>query len=255
MSKNSLPVIAGVEITTDTQGRFNLNSLHKASGGQDSKRPKTWLDTKQAQELVEELRQNSALGQEVIKVQKGGTTPGTFAHELLAVSYAGWISPSFQLQVNQTFIDYRTGKIGRIKPLVDNGLPEYRKAKAQQLSAQAFKTTVESMEHLFNLMPHLSDVSRQCAAAHIVNPLLGRGAIPLPTVNAHYLSAREVGELLGVSAHHIGRTANEHQLKTGAYGKVFIDKSPYSSKQVESFRYNAEGIKALRELIHGKAVS
>ncbi|HAX5210387.1 TPA: KilA-N domain-containing protein, partial [Escherichia coli] len=33
-----------------------------------------------------------------------------FAHELLAVEYAGWISPVFRLHVNQTFIDYRTGK-------------------------------------------------------------------------------------------------------------------------------------------------
>ncbi|MGL9736391.1 MAG: hypothetical protein ACR5LF_14895 [Symbiopectobacterium sp.] len=26
-------IIAGVEITTDAKGRFNLNALHKASGG------------------------------------------------------------------------------------------------------------------------------------------------------------------------------------------------------------------------------
>ena len=109
MSK--LPVIAGVEITTDEQGRFNLNALHKASGGRDAKRPKTWLDTKQAQELLEELRQDSALGQEILNVTKGGVAPGTFAHELLAVSYAGWISPAFQLKVNQVFLDYRNGRL------------------------------------------------------------------------------------------------------------------------------------------------
>ncbi|WP_350305174.1 phage antirepressor KilAC domain-containing protein [Photorhabdus viridis] len=114
VANNNLLVIAGVEITTDTEGRFNLNALHKASGGKDTKRPKTWLETKQAQELVEELRQNSALGQEVLKVQKGGVNTGTFAHELLAISYAGWISPSFQLQVNQTFFDYRTGKLAPV---------------------------------------------------------------------------------------------------------------------------------------------
>lgn len=108
---NAMPMIAGVEITTDEAGRFNLNALHRASGGRDAKRPKTWLETKHAQELVEELRQNSALGQEVLNVQKGGIAPGTFAHELLAISYAGWISPAFQLQVNQVFLDYRTGKL------------------------------------------------------------------------------------------------------------------------------------------------
>ena len=44
-------------------------------------------------------------------VQKEGRAGGTFAHELLAISYAGWISAAFQLQVNQTFLDYRQGKL------------------------------------------------------------------------------------------------------------------------------------------------
>lgn len=108
---NQLPVIAGVEITTDEQGRFNLNALHKASGSENAKRPSMWLANKQAQELLEELSRNSGLGQELINSVKGGSAPGTFAHELLAVSYAGWISPAFQLKVNQVFLDYRNGRL------------------------------------------------------------------------------------------------------------------------------------------------
>lgn len=111
VSESTCPSIAGIEITTDAQGRFNLNALHKASGGENSKRPSMWLANKQAQELTEELSRNSSLGHELINSVKGGISPGTFAHELLAVSYAGWISPSFQLKVNQVFLDYRTGKL------------------------------------------------------------------------------------------------------------------------------------------------
>ncbi|MFS1524454.1 KilA-N domain-containing protein [Microbulbifer sp. 2304DJ12-6] len=106
-----LPVIAGIEITTDDAGRFNLNALHRASGNQHTKRPSIWLATKQTSELIEELSQDSGLGQNVVSSVKGGSAPGTFAHELLAVEYAGWISPAFRLQVNRTFIDYRTGKL------------------------------------------------------------------------------------------------------------------------------------------------
>lgn len=127
---STVPVIAGVEITTDTEGRFNLNSLHRASGAGKDKAPSEWLRRSSTKELVEQLTvnlrlgqnstcglsPNSGLGQEVLKVQKGGVAPGTFAHELLAVEYAGWISPAFRLQVNQTFIDYRTGKL---TPVVD----------------------------------------------------------------------------------------------------------------------------------------
>lgn len=114
IADKTLPVIAGVEITTDLEGRFNLNALHKASGSANSKRPSLWLITGQAQELIQELSKNSCLGQEVVKLIKGGSLSGTFAHELLAISYAGWISPAFQLQVNQTFIDYRTGKLASV---------------------------------------------------------------------------------------------------------------------------------------------
>lgn len=112
------PVIAGVEVTTDDEGRFNLNALHKASKEGEHKKPSEWLRTKQAQELVAALKAqsgNSTFGTssaayEPLSIIRGGNAPGTFAHELLAVSYAGWINPVFQLTVNQTFIDYRTGK-------------------------------------------------------------------------------------------------------------------------------------------------
>ncbi len=112
--QNSMPVIAGVEITTDEAGRFNLNALHRASGAGDHKAPNQWLRTKQAKELISELANqtaNSQSGHEVLKVINGGVAPGTFAHELLAISYASWISPAFHLQVNQVFLDYRTGKL------------------------------------------------------------------------------------------------------------------------------------------------
>ncbi|WP_445425170.1 phage antirepressor KilAC domain-containing protein [Alishewanella sp. HL-SH06] len=111
---NKLPVIAGVEITTDEQGRFNLNALHKASCAEKHKAPNKWLENKSAQELISELESqtpNSGLAEKAINSVKGGSTPGTFAHELLAVSYAGWISPAFQLKVNQVFLDYRNGRL------------------------------------------------------------------------------------------------------------------------------------------------
>ncbi|OTA20473.1 antirepressor [Xenorhabdus beddingii] len=180
IANSNLPVIAGVEITTDAEGRFNLNALHKASGAGESKEPNRWLRSKQAQELIAELPTNLAVGQEALKVQKGGTTPGTFAHELLAVSYAGWISPAFQLQVNQTFIDYRTGKLAPVSPEKSkSGLPEYRRARTLKMS-------VDAISNLFDLMPNLSNEAKQCAAANIVNPIVGFEAVPLPVLEERY---------------------------------------------------------------------
>lgn len=57
-----------------------------------------------------------------------------------------------------------------------------------------------------------------------------------------------------MSANKIGRIANKNGLKTDEFGKFFLDKSAHSSKQVEAFRYNENGISALRHIIHGKEV-
>lgn len=111
---NNTPVIAGTEITTDDSGRFNLNALHRASGLGVSKAPAQWLRSKQAQELVAEVEKQTV---QICIVSIEGRNGGTFAHELLAISYAGWISPAFQLQVNQVFLDYRTGKLAQPDPM------------------------------------------------------------------------------------------------------------------------------------------
>ncbi|EBW8394016.1 KilA-N domain-containing protein [Salmonella enterica subsp. enterica serovar Florida] len=102
---NKLPVVVGVEIPLDESGRYNLNTIHKASGEGDDKSPGQWLRRKTTKELIKELDANLLKNsqdvnlhsaQKSINVVNGGTNPGTFAHELLAVSYAGWIRASFQ---------------------------------------------------------------------------------------------------------------------------------------------------------------
>lgn len=129
-----------------------------------------------------------------------------------------------------------------------SGLPEYRQARTLKMS-------VDAITNLFDLMPNLSDEAKQCAAANIVNPIVGFEAVPLPVLEQKYYTVGEVGEMLEVSANKIGRMANKHGLKTEEYGKYFLDKSAYSSKQVEAFRYNDNGVKALRHAIHGAEVA
>lgn len=137
----------------------------------------------------------------------------------------------------------------------NSGLPEYRKAKAEQLRAQALEKNLASARDLMSMFPRLGDAANQVIVATLVNPLLGVEVVPLPVIEEHYHTAGEVGEILGVSSQKIGRVANSNNLKTDANGKFFLDKSRHSDKQVESFRYNAAGIEALRHLIHGVNVA
>ncbi|MGP2520452.1 Rha family transcriptional regulator [Pantoea ananatis] len=127
-------------------------------------------------------------------------------------------------------------------------LPEYRRARA-------IKMEVEAMNLALSHMPKLSDIAKQTAMARAVNDAAGMELLPLPQVSEHYHSAGEVGEMLGVSAQKIGRVANANNLKTEQFGITVMDKSAHSSKQVEAFRYNAEGIKALRHIIIGADVA
>jgi len=97
-------IIASTPIPVDSDDRINLNALHRASGLGESKEPNKWLKLKSTQSLVSELEATEESFGRVINSIKGGNAPGTFAHQLLAISYAGWISPAFQLQVNQVFL-------------------------------------------------------------------------------------------------------------------------------------------------------
>ena len=105
--KNKLPVVVGVEIPLDENGHYNLNTLHKASGLGDEKAPAKFLRNKAAKGLISELEMQTG---QICTVSHEGRNGGTYAHELIAVEYAGWISPSFRLQVNQAFLDFKSGK-------------------------------------------------------------------------------------------------------------------------------------------------
>lgn len=71
-----------------------------------------------------------------------------------------------------------------------------------------------------------------------------------PTIEKTY-TASEIAEELGISANKVGKIANAHGLKTDEYGIRVLDKSPYSNKQVSSFRYNEKGKKRITEIVMG----
>lgn len=73
---------------------------------------------------------------------------------------------------------------------------------------------------------------------------MGRPVLPKPEVAKTY-SASDLGHEFSVSSNRVGRIANELGLKTSEYGIYVLDKSPYSAKQVESFRYNDKGRAAI----------
>lgn len=70
----------------------------------------------------------------------------------------------------------------------------------------------------------------------------------LPETEKHY-SATEVGKMFNVSANKVGSLAKKNGVKTKEFGILVLDKSKYSNKEVESFRYNDRGVARIKELL------
>lgn len=122
-----------------------------------------------------------------------------------------------------------------------SGLPEYRKARAMQIQ-------MEIAEKTFQWATGLSDAARQAVIAGLINPIAGREVIPLPVLEEKHYTATQIGKMFNVSANKIGRIANDNNMKTKEFGQTYLDKSPYSSKQVESFRYNDKAVKTFKAI-------
>lgn len=73
----------------------------------------------------------------------------------------------------------------------------------------------------------------------------------LPKTEKTY-SATELGNRLGITKNKVGKLANEYGLKTDEYGVTVMDKSPYCSKEMPTFRYNEKAVQKFKELLQLK---
>lgn len=89
--------------------------------------------------------------------------------------------------------------------------------------------------------------------AYAAKELAGEDVLPLPKVQEKSYSATDIGKMFGVSKAKIGALANKNNMKCDEYGSWYHDKSPYSGKEVEAFRYNSKAIEKFRALLEGGA--
>lgn len=95
-----------------------------------------------------------------------------------------------------------------------------------------------------------SGTYQQVCKAYAANTLAEKDVVSLPKAEEKTYTATEIGNMLNVSAHRIGRLANTHKLKTAEYGSWYHDKAKHSGKEVETFRYNAKAIDKFRQILH-----
>ena len=113
---NDLIVITNINIRQDKQGRYSLNDLHKASGGERKHEPNRFMRQDSTQELVQALITENRgnyphMGNLEPINTSSGRNGGTYVCKELAYAYASWISAAFNLKVIRTFDAVMTGKM------------------------------------------------------------------------------------------------------------------------------------------------
>lgn len=103
-------IVCSNTIRQDKEGRYRLNDLHKASGGEKRHSPSYWLDTQQTAGLIDLL---NTTGKAVVSIE--GRNGGTYVCKELVYSYAMWISPEFSLQVIRAYDALAAGQVNEAK--------------------------------------------------------------------------------------------------------------------------------------------
>lgn len=95
-------VINDTVITTDDNGRFSLNDLHKSAGSNAKNKAALFLKLDSVKRVAEVLKIANPTF-EPISIKRGRYTGGTWVCKELVYKYAMWVSAEFEVKVIQTF--------------------------------------------------------------------------------------------------------------------------------------------------------
>ena len=120
--------------------------------------------------------------------------------------------------------------------------------------AQPIGETEDKLRTIILALEHttLSDVAKETAVITAAETLTGISIGYRPQIEQTTYSAKEIGDVLGISANRVGRIANAHGLKTKEYGLYYLNKSQHSDKQVEHFRYFEKAIDKFKSILENE---
>lgn len=87
-------------ITSDANGLFNLNTLHKISGTAKARQPNEWKRNAQTKAFLAGITRPENPG---LVVKRGGNASGSWGTEQVVYAYAMWVSPEFHAAVIEAF--------------------------------------------------------------------------------------------------------------------------------------------------------
>lgn len=124
-------------ITFNFDGEVMVNATQMAKPF-GKKQPADFLRLDQTKEFADALSTRYGISHnEILKVLKGGSTQGTWMHQKLALKFAGWLNPDFELWVYE-----------RIEELLTTGKTELKPASKSETIMQAMKYLQADVESL-----------------------------------------------------------------------------------------------------------
>jgi hypothetical protein len=118
LSSNSVAlVIRDKVICEDDNGRIRLDDIWELAKAAETRRPKRWRALPTTKRLIVELEKKVRKSDfkenipyiPVIYANFGRGNGGTFTHPILAVAYAGYLNPTLEIEVLNTWLRYRSG--------------------------------------------------------------------------------------------------------------------------------------------------
>ena len=95
-----------------------------------------------------------------------------------------------------------------------------------------------------------SETYKEICNKNAVNVLNGKEIMPMLPTEELTLSAKDVGEKLGITGNMVGRIASQHGLKTEQYGKWYHTTAQNNDKkEVDTFRYYPSVVDVIRRLL------
>lgn len=167
-------MIVGFNVKCNDNGLYSLNDIHRASGGKAKNTPARWLERKGTQDLIDSalkrINRDRCVSQKwdaVLDVNNGGRDHGVYAHELLVVSYAGWIDSDFQIEVNHTFLETIKERAKALenenKKLTDFKDDFYRKQIANNMLAKDYskfdRDVIKGIKIVVNSLKYNKEIS------------------------------------------------------------------------------------------------
>ena len=128
-------------------GMINLTNMWKACGGDETQRPSAWMrsiDARKIMVALEEKMESKCVKFTHLTEVKMGRHGGTFAHPVIGLAYAKYLSPEFHIWCNEKLLESGLIEVGGGEFLVKlggDGLPVEQSGsthKKRPLRSQSF---------------------------------------------------------------------------------------------------------------------